>query len=138
MIVKVHIPTADVEVIDKAAKSDGRSRSSFIARAAVLTATRQSTERPNLERHLEVALAEVDRLTAALAEAEAIPLRMIRAAKGGASDYLGGYCDSRLDAFRHGMNTIVSVVETAAVDPTDYQTRANVQMGAAIAAKEKP
>lgn len=46
MIVKVHIPPGDVKVIDRAAKADGRSRSSFIARAAVLAAARQSTERP--------------------------------------------------------------------------------------------
>lgn len=90
--------------------------------------------------HLRVALAEVDRLTAALAEAEAIPLRMILAAKGGASDYLGGHHDaSSLDVFRHGMGTIVSVIEAAAkMDPTDYQTRANVAMGAALIATEKP
>lgn len=49
MIVKVTIPRADVEVIDKAAKSDGRSRSSFIARAALLAATKQAPS-PKVER----------------------------------------------------------------------------------------
>lgn len=49
MIVKVHIPRADVETIDKAAKSDGRSRSSYIARAAVLAATKQAPT-PKVER----------------------------------------------------------------------------------------
>lgn len=49
MIVKVHIPPADVETIDRAAKSDGRSRSSYIARAALLAATKQAPT-PKVER----------------------------------------------------------------------------------------
>ncbi len=74
-----------------------------------------------------------------LAEAKAIPRRMILAAKGGESDYLGGYHDERLEVFRHGMGTIVNVIEAAAkMDPTDYQTRACVQMGAAIEATKEP
>lgn len=49
MIVKVHLPPEDLATIDKAAKSDCRSRSSFIARAAVLAATKQAPS-PKVER----------------------------------------------------------------------------------------
>ena len=74
-------------------------------------------------------------LDAARADGKRDGLRLaLTAARGGESDYLGGYrTDADLAIFRHGMGTIVRVLEALAEqDPTDTQTAACLAMGRAI------
>lgn len=121
--------TVGIDVVD-----DALARAIATAREAG-----QDVEVGRRRRLIDRARADGDAAGYARGREEGLRLALL-AAKGGASDYLGGYrTPAELEIYRHGMGTIINVLGALQKDdPADYQTRACVAMGRALAPPPTP